>query len=253
MDKLAQLQAVRKLLPQRIRRYVGALDIDTLVVLGVSLLSVAGVLGFFAIAGSVMEGDTQQVDEAIVRWFRDPADPSHARGPAWLTEVAIDITAMGSTVVLVMVVLAVSGFLWLQNQTRLLALLIAAMAGGTVLNALLKTTFARPRPSVVPHLREVFTFSFPSGHAALSAIVYLTIGVLLLEVVSSRASRLYCLAVAMAATFLVGFSRVFLGVHYPSDVLAGWAAGITWAALCWLAMQYFVKRRTRTSGAVLRS
>lgn len=247
MDETQRLQAVRKFLPQRIRRYVDALEAEALVVLGVSLLSVIGVLGFFAIAGSVMEGDTQKVDEAILRWFRDPVDPSSARGPAWLTEVAIDITAMGSTVVLVLVVLAVSGFLWLQKQTRLLALLFAAMAGGTVLNALLKTTFARPRPSVVPHLREVFTFSFPSGHAALSAIVYLTIGVLLLEVVTGRASRLYCLVVAMTATFLIGFSRVFLGVHYPSDVLAGWAAGITWAALCWLAMKYVVRRRARTS------
>ena len=247
MDNNQRLQAVRRLLPQRIRRYVGSLDVEALVVLGVSFLSVVGVLAFFAIAGAVMEGDTQHIDEAIVRWFRDPADPSSARGPAWLTEVAIDITAMGSTVVLILVVSAVSGFLWLQNQFRLLGLLVAAMAGGTVLNALLKTTFARPRPSVVPHLREVFTFSFPSGHAALSAIVYLTIGVLLLEVVRGRAARLYCLAVAMAATMLIGFSRVFLGVHYPSDVLAGWAAGITWAALCWLAVQYVAKRRTRAS------
>ena len=247
MDNNQRLQAVRRLLPRRLQRYVGRLDVEALVVLGVSFLSVMGVLAFFAIAGAVTEGDTQYVDEAIVRWFRDPADPRSARGPAWLTEVAIDITAMGSTVVLILVVLAVSGFLWLQNQFRLLALLIAAMTGGTILNALLKTTFARPRPSVVPHLREVFTFSFPSGHAALSAIVYLTIGVLLLEVVRGRAARLYCLAVAMTATMLVGFSRVFLGVHYPSDVLAGWAAGITWAALCWLAVQYVAKRRTPRS------
>ncbi|MDQ3171054.1 MAG: phosphatase PAP2 family protein [Acidobacteriota bacterium] len=247
MDKNQRLRVVRRLLPQRIRRYVDTLEIEALMVLGVSLLSVIGVLAFLAIAGSVTEGDTQQVDETILRWFRDPLDPGKARGPAWLTEMAIDITAMGSTIVLIMVVLAVSGFLWLQNQTRLLALLIVAMAGGTALNALLKMTFARPRPSVVPHLREVFTFSFPSGHAALSAIVYLTIGVLLFEAVQGRASRLYCLAVAMTATFLVGFSRVFLGVHYPSDVLAGWAAGITWAALCWLAVQYVAKRRARTS------
>ena len=245
MDKQQRLRAIRRLLPQRIRRYVDTLEVEALMVLGVSLLSVIGVLVFIAIAGLVTDGDTQQIDEAILRWFRNPLDPSRARGPAWLTEVAIDITAMGSSIVLILVVMAVSGFLWLQNQTRLLALLIAAMVGGTFLNALLKMTFARPRPSVVPHLREVFTFSFPSGHAALSAIVYLTIGVLLFEVVEGRASRLYCLAVAMAATFLVGFSRVFLGVHYPSDVLAGWAAGISWAALCWLAVQYVAKRRAR--------
>ena len=213
--------------------------------LAVALVAVLSALAFIAVAGEVVEGDTQQVDEAIVQWFRDPGNPADSRGPAWLTEAAIDITSLGSTVVLFMIVLAVAGFLWIQNQHRLLLLLLAALIGGNVMNGLIKTAFARPRPSVVPHLREVFTYSFPSGHAALSAIVYLTIGVLLFEVVRGASARIYCLAVAMLATALVGFSRVYLGVHYPSDVLAGWAVGITWAALCWLGAQYIARRRAR--------
>lgn len=241
------VEAVRSRLPRRLQRYVTALDVEALLLLAGALVTVVAALVFIAVAGEVVEGETQEIDEAIVQWFRQPGNPSLARGPAWLTEVAIDITALGSTVVLLMLVAAVGGFLWLQNQPRLLLLLISAMAGGTVLNALMKTTFERPRPTVVPHLREVFTYSFPSGHAALSAIVYLTIGVLLFEVVRGRAARLYCLAVAMTATALVGFSRVFLGVHYPTDVLAGWAAGIAWAAVCWLAVQYIEQRKGRAS------
>lgn len=243
----AMVAVVRKRLPPRIQKYVTSLDVEALLLLGGALVTVVAALVFIAVAGEVVEGETQEIDEAIVQWFRQPGNPSLARGPAWLTEVAIDITALGSTVVLLLVVGAVGGFLWLQNQPRLLLLLISAMAGGTLLNAAMKTTFERPRPTVVPHLREVFTYSFPSGHAALSAIVYLTIGVLLFEVVKGRAARLYCLAVAMMATALVGFSRVFLGVHYPTDVLAGWAAGIAWAAVCWVAVQYIGRRKVRAS------
>lgn len=233
---------LRGLLPARIRRYVDTLDVEALTMLGVALIAVIGALVFIAVAGEVIEGDTQWIDEAIVQWFRQPGDPSRSRGPAWLTEAAIDVTALGSTVVLMLVVLAVSGFLWIHNQYRLLLLLITAIVGGNILNALMKLAFARARPSVVPHLREVFTYSFPSGHAALSAIVYLTIGILLFEVVHGRRARLYCLGVAMLTTALVGVSRVFLGVHYPSDVLAGWATGIAWAAMCWLAVQYLARR-----------
>lgn len=245
MDSKRAISTVRRWLTATLRRYITSLDVQELAVLAGALLTVLAALAFFAVAALVSEGDTQQIDEAIVRWFRQPGNPNLARGPAWLTEVAIDITALGSTVVLLMLVGAVAGFLWLQGQTRLMLLLMGALGGGFFLNALLKTTFARARPSVVPHLREVFTYSFPSGHAALSAIVYLTIGVLLFEVVRGRAVRLYCLAVAMAATVLVGCSRVFLGVHYPSDVLAGWAAGIGWAAICWLAVQYLERRKVR--------
>lgn len=239
----ARAEALRRRLPPAVRRLFDALDIEALAMLGMLLVGVLGALLFMAIAGEVVEGDTQQVDEAIVEWFRQPGSPDRARGPAWLTSVAIDITALGSTSVLLLLVLAIAGFLWLHNQFRLLLLLVFSLVGGNILNALMKLFFARPRPDVVPHLREVFTYSFPSGHAAMSAIVYLTIGMLLFEVVKGTTARLYCVGIAMLATVLVGFSRVFLGVHYPSDVLAGWATGIAWVAMCWVGIQYLSRRR----------
>lgn len=246
MKPRERLALLRSWLPAAIRRYVDALDVEALILLGAAMVVVVAGLGFIAISGMVMEGDTQKLDEAIVQWFRQADDPALPLGPPWMREVGIDITALGSSAVLVLLVLAVSGFLWIHRQPRLVALLLVSTAGGFALNALMKAVFARPRPSVVPHLREVFTPSFPSGHAALSAVVYLTIGVLLFEVVKGRTARLYCLAVAMAATGLVGLSRVYLGVHYPSDVLAGWATGIAWAGVCWLAVQYVGRRQRRT-------
>jgi undecaprenyl-diphosphatase len=244
MEPRERLAAVRRLLPAAIRRYVDALDVEALTMLGAALMVVVGGLVFLLLASEVMEGDTQKLDETIVQWFRRDDDPGLPRGPAWLREVGIDITALGSFAVLLLLVLAVAGFLWIHQQKRLMLLLLFSTGGGFALNSLMKRIFARPRPSVVPHLREVFTPSFPSGHAALSAIVYLTIGVLLFEVVKGRKARIYCLVIAMIATGLVGFSRVYLGVHYPSDVLAGWATGIAWAAACWVAVQY-IERRSR--------
>jgi undecaprenyl-diphosphatase len=122
----------------------------------------------------------------------------------------------------------------LQGMYRHAAFVLAASAGGWLLTTALKTAFARPRPDVVPHLREVMTLSFPSGHALTSAAIYLTLGALLMRVADRRLTKFYCMAVAMLATLLIGGTRVYLGVHYPTDVLAGWLIGIAWALTCWL-------------------
>src|SRR5262249_52953419 len=123
-----------------------------------------------------------------------------------------------------------------------LALLLAAVLGGLLLSLLLKELFKRPRPSVVPHLSHVDTSSFPSGHSMLSFVVYLTLGSLLARLVQPLRLELSVVGVAVLLSFLVGLSRVYLGVHYPSDALAGWAAGLTWAVGCWLLARYLQRR-----------
>src|SRR5262249_8566991 len=156
-------------------------------------------------------------------------DPALPVGPPWLREAGLDATALGSTLVLVLVVVAVVGFLGIQRRYGVMALTVLTTTGGTLLSVVLKQAIHRGRPAVVPHLREVSTPSFPSGHALLAAVVYLTLGILLMQVVPGRLAKLYCLLWAMFLTFLVGVSRVYLGVHYPTDVLAGWIAGLVWA------------------------
>ena len=201
------------------------------------------VLSFAFLTDVVVGGGTQQFDERVLRAFRSADDATQPIGPSWLQSAALDITALGSAAVLGLLVLAIVGFMLLQGLWRTAVFVVVASSGGWILNSLLKTLFNRARPDVVPHLSQVFTLSFPSGHAMTSATVFLTLGALLMRVADRRATRIYCMSVAMFLTVLVGTTRVYLGVHYPTDVLAGWLAGSSWAILCWL-IERALERRT---------
>lgn len=204
----------------------------TILVGALVLLGLLFVIG--GLVGEVLEGDTQRFDERIIASLRSADDPSVPVGPRWLHGVALDITALGSVAVLSLIVLGVCGFLALQGLDRYALFVFLSSLTGWMLNDLLKLAFGRPRPDIVPHLREVVTLSFPSGHAMTSAVVYLTLGALLMRLTTRTVTRVYCIGAAMLTTVLVGLSRIYLGVHYPSDVIAGWLIGLSWALLCWL-------------------
>lgn len=196
-------------------------------------------LAFVALAGEVKGGDTLAVDTRILRAFRSAADPSKPIGPAWIEPALLDLTALGGPTVLGLLVIAVAGFLALQRRYGTALFIFITSSTGAIVGAALKSAFMRARPTVVPQLRPVAETSFPSGHAMQSAIVFLTLGALLMRVARGRLTKLYCLGMAMLLTFLVGMSRVYLGVHYPTDVLGGWIVGMVWASICWLAAQYY--------------
>ncbi len=195
--------------------------------------------GFLALASEVMEGDTKALDTRILVSLRQTDDPSRPIGPAWVESALLDLTAIGGPTVLALVVFAVVGFLALQTRYRTALVVLITAASGEVANIAIKNAFMRPRPTVVPHLRDAFSTSFPSGHAMESAIIYLTLGAMLMRLSERRITKLYCIGMAIFVTFLVGMSRVYLGVHYPTDVLGGWIFGFLWASLCWLVSQRF--------------
>jgi undecaprenyl-diphosphatase len=203
------------------------------VLLGV-LVVVAGTWGFIALADVMLDGRTRSFDEWSLRYLRRPDNPALLVGPEWMGEAARDLTALGGVVVLASVTIAVAGFLLLNRNFAAMGFVLAAVLGGLAISCLLKAGFARPRPQLVPHLCQVYDSSFPSGHSMMSAVVYLTLGSLLSEMIALRRLKFYLLALALFLAGLVGASRVYLGVHYPSDVLAGWAAGLVWAVFCWL-------------------
>jgi undecaprenyl-diphosphatase len=214
---------------------------EPIVLLALAIV-VASVWLFADLADEVLEGDTRRFDEHVLWMLRDADDPATPIGPSWLAEFGRDITALGGTAVFVLMIAAVSGFLWLTEKRGAMWLVLASTIGGWLLSSLLKYFFARPRPDVVPHLADVHTASFPSGHSMMSAVVYLTLGALLTRLVARPLVKLYFLAVACLLAGLVGLSRVYLGVHYPTDVLAGWLAGLVWATLCWLVARWLQKR-----------
>jgi len=199
------------------------------------LLIGAALFAFFRLASEMSEGDTLAFDRAILVGLRTSADPAVPIGPHWLPEAMTDLTAFGSPTGLLLVCLAVIVYLLLTKRLRTALFVFAASAGGMALGSLLKHVYARPRPTLVPHLVDVTSSSFPSGHATDSALVYLTLAALLARTVPARAVRIYIIGLAILLTLLIGCSRVYLGVHYPSDVVAGWALGAAWALACSLA------------------
>lgn len=211
------------------------------VVLG--FIALAAALWAFAwIANEVIEGDSHGFDTRFMLLLRNPTDPMDPIGPRWFEEMARDLTALGSAGVLVLITVLVAGFLLLARR-RAAALLIAfCVGGGWLVTAALKHGFDRPRPDLLPHGTTVFTASFPSGHAAMSAVVYLTLGAMLARLQPTRALRVYIMSAAVGLTLLIGTSRVYLAVHWPSDVVAGWTIGAAWALACWLAMRWLQRR-----------
>lgn len=230
---------VRPTFPRRLRL---PRDRQELAILAGAVITLGMVWGFLALAGEIAEGDTRLLDERVLSWLRRPDNPGMLRGPDWLALGAQDITALGSPAVLGLTVLAVTGYLVLHRLYRYAGFIFVASVGGWWLQWGLKLVFARARPDVVPHLQQVLSASFPSGHALTSATVYLTLGALLMRIAEGRLAKYYCIATAMSVTFLVGCSRVILGVHYPTDVVGGWLMGMSWALLCW-TIERFLERR----------
>jgi len=186
---------------------------------------------FLKLGSEVAEGDTRAFDRAILMAMRVPGNTAIPRGPSWLRESVTDLSSMGSPTVLGLILLLVAGFYICRGQPRLAAFHTSVMASGFLVVTIFKTWFDRARPDVAPHLVPVHSLSFPSGHAADSAIVYLTIAMLVQMSDAPRAIRIYLTIVAMALTVAIGLTRTYLGVHWPSDVAAGWAFGAFWAML----------------------
>jgi undecaprenyl-diphosphatase len=199
------------------------------VTFGVAALTLA----FGHIAEEVLEGDANKFDERILLFFRSAHDLSDPIGPPWIEEMARDITALGSYAILTVIFCAVVAYLFMVHQRAAALWVIVAVCGGVGLSNALKIAFERPRPELVSEAARVFTTSFPSGHATLSAVTYLTLATLLASLHSSLRLKVYFLGLAILLTVAVGISRIYLGVHYPTDVLAGWCIGAAWAALCW--------------------
>jgi undecaprenyl-diphosphatase len=224
------------------RRWLDARELRLLAVL---FLLAAGLWVFVRMAQYVETGDVAQLDQELVLVLRNPSDISDPLGPQWLEEMMRDLTALGSIAVLVPLSAAAIGYLMLIRKRETALTATIAVLGGYAASLLLKDHFDRVRPDFVPQGARVYTSSFPSAHSMLATVIYLTLGAILARVQPRRLLKLYLLALALGASALVGLSRVYLGVHWPSDVLAGWAAGSVWALLVW-----FVTHLLQRTGSI---
>lgn len=225
---------VTVLIATGLRKLLDVLRQPDPIVLLALLTVMAGVLIFAAVADEVAERDTQRFDERVLRSLRSANDSSTIIGPDWMAAAARDISSLGGVTLLMTLTAGTAGFLFLCDKRRAMWLVLLAPVTGALASVVLKALFARPRPVIVPHLEAVTSYSFPSGHSMLSAIVYLTLGALVAGILPRRSQKIYVMLAAVTITLLVGLSRMLLGVHYPTDVLGGWTAGSAWAVLWWL-------------------
>ncbi|MGZ2504587.1 phosphatase PAP2 family protein [Rhizobium leguminosarum] len=210
----------------------------------ITLASIAG--GLFVLqrlTSEVLEGETFRFDEAILLALRQQSELAVPIGPGWLTHAVGDITSLGGITVLSLMTILVTVYLLLDRRWPIAIFVFSSVLTGWLTSTLLKILVARPRPDIVPHLVEVSDLSFPSGHAMVSAVTYLTLGALLARTQRYPSTRIFVMGTGVFLAVIIGLSRIYLGVHYPTDVLAGWCAGALWALGCWLISKRFIPSR----------
>lgn len=241
-QRVSMLKSVLRELPGVLRRNT---ELWALVLLAL----VAGAIwGFAELTDEVVEGTTRGLDQTILLMLRATEDLSDPIGPPWMEEAGRDLTALGGVVVIGGATLLAAGFFAMRREFASMVFLLVSTGGGIALSSLAKGYFDRPRPDLVSQGSIVHTASFPSGHSMMAAVAYLTLGVLIARVLPQRRQKAYVLGIAITLTVLVGISRVYLGVHWPTDVAAGWLAGAAWAGICVLVARV-MERQSRAQAA----
>lgn len=200
----------------------------------VAFLTALCLLGFGVLAVLVMMGTGGDIDRDLLLEFRPDGPDGPPFGPEWFREAVAEFTALGGYTILSTVVFIVSVTLLTLGKRAAVLYLLASVFTGSIVSTVAKLIFNRSRPDLVGHLDTTFTSSFPSGHAMVSAFAWLTLAAIAVRFVENEATRVVIVAFAVGLSLLIGISRVYLGVHWPSDVLAGWLFGGAWAGICWL-------------------
>lgn len=226
---------------ERLKSLLGKLETRTLVL----LVALAGAPWLFLmVAGEVSEGETAAIDRTLLLALRTPGRPSDPLGPLWLEEAVRDVTALGGFTVLTLVTIVATLLLVFHQRRREALIFAATVVAAQASSQLLKDFYERDRPALVAHGSYVYSHSFPSGHSAMAAAVFLILATVVASVEPRRRTKALIYGLAVAVVFAVGISRVYLGVHWPTDVLGGWTLGAGWALAAWLLLALTAPRQT---------
>jgi undecaprenyl-diphosphatase len=200
------------------------------------LAAAAAGWGFLALGDEMREGDTLALDRSILMVFREPGDPADPIGSRGVQEAMRDVTALGGVTVLTLVTVVAALTFLLHGKRRHALILVVSALVAQLVSGQLKRLYDRPRPDLVPHGVYIYSASFPSGHSMLSGAIYLTLAMLIASLEPRRAMKALAFTLALLLMVAVGVSRVYLAVHWPSDVLAGWCAGAAVALIAWFCL-----------------
>ena len=204
-----------------------------------AIVFVAGTIwGVLWLRGEIREGETTRFDRALILALRQAADPNRLRGPAWLEETARDITALGGFTVLGLVTVAALAALIVYRRWWQAIVFGTAAVGAQLLAETIKNVVGRPRPTFVARYDLIASSSFPSGHSIMAPAIYFTLAAIVTAGELRPAARGLLMVGSVALVTAIGVSRVYLGVHWPTDVLAGWALGSAVALVAWLALRW---------------
>jgi len=197
-----------------------------------AMLALAGTWAFAFLARHVTAGSTQAFDDIVMKMVSE-------RQSAAVQRAMLEVTFLGTGLVVMMIVAVSAMFLWITRHRYSATLLIFATLGGIILNNLLKAGFDRPRPQIFQWGTHVLSSSFPSGHAMSATVVYSTVAYLAARLEAKRLMRWVVMIIATILILIICFSRVYLGVHFPSDILAGVLIGFAWSGFCMASFEAF--------------
>jgi undecaprenyl-diphosphatase len=205
------------------------------------IILLTGVILLCLVSLSVVSGKINFLDNSILLSFRNARNTSIPAGPEWLLSFMLDVSALGSATIVFLVTILTSGLLILKNKYSSLRVILFAFIGGGIIELLMKEIFSRQRPQIVLHFVNVNSLSYPSGHSAMSAIIYISLIFIIFTLDIKTSIKIYFLYSAVFLILIIGISRIYLGVHYPSDVLGGWALGLIWSSISVILARNFKK------------
>ena len=217
-----------------IRRFFAWMRADLRLVAELAAIGIL-ILVFLKVAHETTQFDTDDMDEKILLALRNtPDDPI---GSPQVEAAVMHISALGSGAVTGLFILIFTLYFALAGRWRYALLMLATALGTLAAMGLLKWAYGRERPTIVTQIDPPGGLSFPSGHSMISMALYLTLGMLLAQAEKKRHLKIFVIATSAVLALMIGVSRMYLGVHWPTDVLAGWTAGATWALICGLAIR----------------